>query len=851
MSDSCKPCQQRTTVANSRHGKPSSQRAFWNFVSQCYRARMIRGYGLRLVAAQCVGAWFAASLHAEHWAYRPLVRPAVPAIQAVSRDCNNPIDAFIDERLRSSGKMAAGEADRRTLLRRVTFDLCGLPPTQDDISMFTSDPDPAAYERVVDRLLASSGLGERWARLWMDAVHFAETHGHDQDRIREHAWPYRDYLIGSFNDDKPYARFVSEQVAGDALYPDDPQATVALGFLAAGPWDESSLRDIREDTLDRQIARYLDRDDMIATTLQTFCSVTVQCARCHDHKFDPIPQRDYYALQAVFAGVDRANRAFDTDPAVRRERERLTAESAIDRAVSWKVLEPRSWGTESGSVLARQADGSLLASGPLPECDVYSIEVEVPAGASALRLEVLAHDSLRQRGPGRAENGNFHLSEFVVQTKDGVVPMRGAAADFNQAGWTVDHALDNDEKTAWGIDPQEGKDHWAVFASPALRAGAATILLKQLHGRNHLIGRLRLSACVGPPPAAVQLASLPPPQLVYAAATDFVPEGGLVPMHGVPREIHLLVRGEITNPAQLIHSPGALTCCHAPFEAGDFAREENRRAALARWLVDPKQPLTWRSIVNRIWHWHFGVGLVDTPNDFGKMGSEPSHPQLLDWLACWFRDDAHGSMKALHRLIVTSAAYRRAAARSAAADAADYVYRFPRRLDAEEIHDAILQISGDLDGRMGGPSDRQFDLKPGVHVTPIVDYAAVDFDGAAARRRSVYRFLFRTLPDPWMEALDCPAGDQLTPDRKNTVTVQQALALWNGAFAIHQAERLARRLVSLSADAREQSRAACERILGRSPAGPEAAEWPGYVERHGLANLCRVLFNSNEFVFVP
>src|SRR6185437_5022977 len=279
------------------------------------------------------------------------------------------LDRFVLAKLENHGLEPAREAGQRTLLRRVYFDLVGLPPTPEEMRAFLADTSPGAYERVVDRLLASPRYGERWARHWMDAAHFAETHGNDQDRIRTNAWPYRDYLVASFNADKPYARFVQEQVAGDVLFPDDPQATVALGFVAAGPWDESSLRDIREDTVDRQIGRYLDRDDMVTTVMQTFTSTTVQCARCHNHKFDPIPQRDYYALQAVFAGVDRANRTYDPDPAVQRrrrtllrERKRvesgdrdllLAADTQRDAAewerdlaahpVEWKVIEPRTF----------------------------------------------------------------------------------------------------------------------------------------------------------------------------------------------------------------------------------------------------------------------------------------------------------------------------------------------------------------------------------------------------------------------------------------------------------------------------------------------------------------------------
>src|SRR5205807_1716753 len=213
-------------------------------------------------------------------------------------------------------------------LRRVTFDLIGLPPTQAELEAFLREDSPAAYERVVERLLASPHYGERWARHWMDLVHYAETHGHDQDRPRPNAWPYRDYLIRSFNEDKPYARFIRAQLAGDVLFPDDPGAVVALGFLATGPWDESSLRDIRDDTIDRQIARYLDRDDIVTTVMSTFVSTTVHCARCHDHKFDPIPQQDYYALQAVFAATDKADRPYDPDPRVAKQRRELLQRQA-------------------------------------------------------------------------------------------------------------------------------------------------------------------------------------------------------------------------------------------------------------------------------------------------------------------------------------------------------------------------------------------------------------------------------------------------------------------------------------------------------------------------------------------
>ena len=673
----------------------------------------------------------AAMEQAKHWAYEPLVRSRVP-LSTNSNWIRTPIDRFIAAKLESKGLAPAPEADKRTLLRRVYFDLIGLPPTPEETKAFLDDASPKAYDRVVDHLLASTRYGERWARHWMDAVHFAETHGHDQDRIRTNAWPYRDYLIHSFNADKSYARFVQEQIAGDAIFPEDPSASVALGFLAAGPWDESSLRDIREDTLDRQIARYLDRDDIVSTVINTFTSTTIQCARCHNHKFDPIPQSDHYALQAVFAGVDRANRRYDVDEAVHhkrlalvRERERVGRDQAwllsaeVEREVAdferargeenlqWKIVQPQTFVSSGGATLTRKNDDSILASGLRPEKDTYTITGRVTLSTvTAVRLEVLTDESLPKRGPGRQDNGNITLSEFhLLFLEPGAaaprdISLASASADFNQSGWTIEHALDRQEKTGWGIFPKVGEPHQAVFRLKeplVLAEGAAlTFVLKQLHGEGHLIGRARLSVTGAQSPALLtivpadveriigvpkakrtedeqaalgvfvmnqqisrELASLPPPSFVYAVASDFEADGGHKPA-SAPRPVHLLKRGDINKPME-VAVPGALACVaglSSRFEIPDARNEAARRVALAQWLTHPTNGLAWRSIVNRVWHHHFERGLVETPNDFGKMGGTPSHPDLLDWLAVWFRDDARGSFKALHRLIVTSATYR-------------------------------------------------------------------------------------------------------------------------------------------------------------------------------------------------
>ena len=630
------------------------------------------------------------------WSRKPVAEPSVPAADTTSADWpRNPIDAFILAKLTEKSLAPAPEADRTALLRRLSFDLLGLPPTPEEIARFLADPTPDAYERLVDRLLASPHFGERWARHWMDLVHFAETHGHDQDRIRPNAWPYRDYLIGSFNRDTPYARFVREQVAADALFPAEPWLAVAQGMLAAGPWDESSLRDIRDDSIDRLIGYYIDRDDVVTTVMSTFASTTVHCARCHDHKFDPISQEDYYALQAVFAGVDKAERGFDKYPTLDRLRRRQKAEV--------KETEPK---------------------------------------------------------------------------------------DPRLAAW-----------------------------------------LK------------------------VELAALPPQDLVFAAASDFLPDASHVPP-GKPRPVHVLRRGDIHQPGKPA-MPGTLSCIEGlpsrfPDSGGDD--EAARRAALACWLTDPKNPLTWRSIVNRVWGWHFGRGLVTTPSDFGRMGSLPSHPELLDWLTSWFVQSG-GSLKTLHRLIVTSAVYRQSVRHDESFAAIDgdnqYLWRQNRRrLDAESVHDAILAVAGRLDQEMGGPSVQQFSLRPGVHVTPVVDYSQYDWNSLGSCRRGVYRFVFRTIPDPFFDALDAADGSQLTAVRNESITPLQALELLNSPFVLRQSEALAQCLENSSDSADGQVRRALELAYGRSARPEEITALRAYAVRHGLANLCRLIFNSNEFLFV-
>jgi hypothetical protein len=600
----------------------------------------------------------AAAGEPDWWSLKPLAKPKIPVLQNPAW-ARTPVDAFIGKKLESIGLAPNPGANRRTLIRRLSFDLCGLPPTPAEIDAFVSDKNPGAYEALVERLLASPHYGERWARHWLDVVHYGDTHGYDKDKIRPNAWPYRDYVIRSFNFDKPYGRFIQEQVAGDVLFPGTDDGILALGFLAAGPWDFVGQVELREGTLDKKITRNLDRDDMVATTMNTFVSLTAQCARCHNHKFDPISQEDYYSLQSVFAAIDRADRPY------------------------------------------------------------------------------------------------------------------------------------------------------------------------------------------GPKDAAGKQA------LVYAAATEFAPTGSFTPTRGQPRPIHLLRRGSEKSPKEQV-GPGTV-CCLPGLESRFSAKNEGEgRVALARWLTDSRNALTWRSIVNRVWQYHFGQGLVETPNDFGHMGALPTNPELLDWLAVEFRDGGQ-SLKQLHRLIVTSSVYRQTSVSRRDGEMADAGNRFlwrmnRRRLEAEEIRDAVLAVSGQLDPRMYGPGFKPFAFEDDH--SPRYKYEEHDPDDPATRRRSVYEFLVRSVPDPFMGTLDCADPSQIVEKRNETLTALQALALLNNKFTVRMAAHFAERVQPMGNDAATRITMAYRLALGRLPDARELSLLTDYAERHGLANTCRIILNLNEFCFV-
>ena len=709
------------------------------------------------------GAW---------WSFRPIVRPRAP--QQDSSWAKTPIDHFVLAKLKEKNLAPSAEADKRTLIRRLTYDLHGLPPGPEQVEAFVKDPDPRAYEKLVDRLLESPRYGERWGRHWLDVAHYGESHGYDKDKARRNSWPYRDYVIRSFNEDKPYKRFVEEQLAGDVLFPDDPRGIVSTGFIAAGPWDYVGHAELREGTKDKKIARVLDRDDMLAATMSTFVSLTVHCARCHDHKFDPIKQEDYYSLQAVFAGVDRAERPYDLDPKLHHKRQALIAQKRV-------------------------------------------LEVEMqPILGEAAKLTSAAIERIDER-----------IKTLSLESAD-LLPKVGE--------------VDDDERIARRKDI--GKELVRNRAKRdelvrALLEPASLEELENLEARRDEQDKL--------------LAELPEPRLVYTAATYFLTHGKFTPAWK-PRPVHLLNRGSVEAPLKPM-GPGAIsaiTAIDSRFAIDDPEDEGARRVALAHWITDDDNPLTWRSIVNRVWHYHFGKGIADSPNDFGKMGSQPTHPELLDWLAAEFRDNG-GSFKQLHRLILTSAVYRQSSASNrghAEIDASNqYLWRMNRgRLDAESLRDSVLYVAGQLDLTMGGPSAEHFFFKDDH--SPIYDYSKYDFDSAQTRRRGVYRFLVRSVQDPFMESLDCADPSLLVPKRSSTLTAVQALALLNDPLIVQQTAHFAERLREAGSDVPAQINRAHQLAFGRAATPGEIEMLTDYSARNGLENLARLIFNSNEFMFV-
>ncbi len=861
------------------------------------------------------------------WSLRPLGESPIPT---AVRDfpSHHPIDRFIGATLAARGLSPSPEADRRTLMRRLSFDLLGLPPTPDEMAAFVADPRPDAYEQLVDRLLASPHYGERWARHWLDVVHYGDTHGYDKDKLRPNAWPYRDYVIRALNSDKPYADFSREQLAGDVFTPDSPDGIPALGFIAAGPWDFISHVEVPENKIDGQIARSLDRDDMVVNTLNTFCSLTVQCARCHAHKFDPISQTDYYRLQAVFAAVDRTDKPFDTDPHVAGRRRALqTQERDIAAALAKVTAEMQQLaGPELTTLEQRLKESEIAAKQSLqvpPEFGYHSqiesqpdvakwVQIDLGQPTDICRIVLIpCHDDFNNIGAGFG-----FPSRYKVEASNDAAFLSDVTLLVDRAA--ADHPSPGIQPQSFSIEPVAARYVRVTASKLAPRMNDFILAISELQvwtatGKNVALGKAvsaRDSIEAGPRwrktnlvdgkyPAAANglaeqertaltariaelrrqnipreirdradalirqrtelqatLAALPPSQPVYIGAvhTGTGNFSGTGARNGEPRQIHVLARGDVRKPLKEVGPgvPPVVPGYPAAFELSPQHTEAERRAALAEWVVSPRNPLTWRSIVNRMWHYHFGRGIVDSPNDFGRMGQLPTHPELLDWLAADFLRHG-GSLKSLHRLIVSSHTYRQSSADRAEAGTIDaqnsLLWRANRRkLDAEAVRDSILFVAGHLDTRMGGTGFQDFVIERPEH-SPHFEYQLHDPRDNRAHRRSVYRFLVRSQPQPFMVTLDCADPSMSVDKRNETINPLQALALLNNGLTVVMAEAFA-------TDLREEPtpeqtiETAFLRAIGRPPTGEERTILVDYARTTGLANACRVIFNLNEFAFV-
>jgi hypothetical protein len=857
-----------------------------------------------------------------HWSFQKLVRPKVPAGA-------HPVDAFVQSALKPQGLNPNPPASPGDLIRRIHLDLTGLPPEPQVVADFERDPSLPRYQEWVERLLASPQYGERWARHWLDVVRYTESQGFEYDRPRDHAWHYRDYVIRSFNADVPYDRFMREQVAGDVLEPVTSEGIIASSMLVSGPWDQAG--NAQANATQRAITREEEMDDLVSVVGQTFLGLTVNCARCHDHKFDPIPIDDYYRVKAVFDGVRHGDRSIEGAEDVRLREQRkeqwrrdMDAQARAIAAIEAKgaIRVPRrstqgplaplprfQWNFEklenaeisgdlrgeakvTGGILELPKPGAYFQSMPLTR-DIREKTLSVwvrlsdlqQSGGAAISLEksngqVFDGIVFGERQPRKWMAG----SEGFQRTRDLQAPEESEAL----SGWVHLAAVYSaDRKVALY---RNGRPYGEAYEAPALTtflAGDARVVIGRRHeggGKPWLTGAIRQAALFdralsaleietvfqeagGGPSLSEVLARLTPREsqdrenarkrLQEAQRRLQLEDQPLGQVYAGRREqpapTRILRRGDVKSPADTVSPSGLSALSSLPGNLGlaPDAPEADRRRRFADWLADPRNPLPARVLVNRIWGFHFGQGLVSTPSDLGRSGSKPSHPELLDWLASEFI--AQGwSIKALHRIIVSSETYRQSSEARSEALAVDadavFLWRFPpRRLEGEVIRDAMLAISGQLNFQTGGPSFRPFTTSEyGATFYHLVDRGTPEFN-----RRTVYRMNINSGKEPLLDALDCPDPSVRTPRRGVTTTPLQALGLMNSSFVQRQADHLAQRALSLCAQDQDRAITCIWRMaLGRNPNSGEFQMAQKAVRERGMPHVAWALLNTTEFVYV-
>jgi hypothetical protein len=855
-----------------------------------------------------------------HWAWQPL--------QEIAQFPKQSVDSFIEQKLKGNGLELSPSAVRHILIRRLTHDLHGLPPTPEAVEAFLADKSPDAYGKLVDRLLAHPRFGERMAQHWLDLAHYADTHGFERDKRRPHAWRYRDYVIRSFNQDKPYLRFLKEQIAGDVIWPSDEDANVATGFLAAGPWDFVGQVETKSPVL-RRSARALDLDDMATQVFTSSLAVTLNCARCHDHKLDPISQEEYYRIWAVFAGNRRDDRTISEAGLKAYEKKKKSLTEQLDDAqfelaqslgdgldladvvgggngtgngTKGHGLDPR-----SAQVQTRKfgALGNVVTNRFKPSSFAFVDGVFIPDGEAGTAKIPVSSTGLTVTGlpktSGKAwdmiRNGpvaSQHSTKLGgIDFKDANQSLLGIHAN---AGIIFDlqvfrKALGQDElrfSAQVGYFGAAGKNRasaWVIVDGKivesfknitrndglqpidlALPAKAKFLTLISTDGENGYsmdqvgFGNPTISPAVPKETKPDELARLEKIRETIRNTRKLLDELGTPPkFYGVVKTktveaIRIQERGEPESPVGEPVAPGALSALQMlnPDLADFNSSEADRRLALANWITDEKNPLTYRVIANRLWQWTFGTGIVSTPSDFGFGGDRPSHPELLDWLAHRLKEN-NGSLKSLLREILLSKTYRQQSIFSdqnpgVRKDTANRLLwrQKPKRMDAETVRDSVLLVSGKLNDEQGGPGFEDFAYREAY----APEYNYVTADSPKLWRRSIYRFVVRTTPNRFMTTLDCPDPANFTPKRLNTTTPIQSLALYNNDFMLRQARYFTQRIEkSAGPKPKRQVEHAFRLAFNRLPNSEESKLSESVVEKNGLFVLCRSLLNANEFVY--
>ncbi len=870
------------------------------------------------------------------WSLQPL-RNTQPPTMVRPGWTANPIDAFVDSKRSEAGLEPSAQADKRTLIRRLTFDLLGLPPTPEEIHTFLSDTSDHAYENLVDRLLVSPHYGERWARHWLDIVRFGESNGFEYDQPRDNAYPYRNWVINALNQDLPYDEFVRMQLAGDILLPNDFNSAAATGFLVAGPHNTTLPAN---DKMKMSMAQD-EIEDLVGNVGQTFLGLTANCARCHDHKFDPISHKEYYQLAAALTGATHGERSFQiplsgentqrlADINIRLEANRKTINS-IEKISRNQILAEREKGNaplpEPPQALAtwefddnfKDTRGSLDATphGGAKIVDRYLVLDGKDSYVATQPLSMELHektleawvqlDDLNQAGGGvisvqMLDGSTFDAIVFgELESKKWMAGSNGFVRTQPFKG--VEEASAKDRAVHFAIAYQKdgtiaGYRDGVAYGEPyrpgdlpTYPAGKAQIIFGLRHspvgGNRMLTGRIQRAQLYGRALTADEvaasagvadrnyiseaqmLAKLSPDDLkmhehLTAEATALRAEkDGLVKSQQQqlyacisinPGITKVLNRGDVGSPAEVV-SPAALravTGKSSDFGLAPDASDADRRIKLAEWITDRDNPLFARVMVNRLWQYHFGQGLVTTPSDFGFNGGHPSHPDLLDWLAQAFRDNGY-RLKPMHRLMVTSKTYRQSSSPDTVAAKIDADNRLlwrktPLRLEAEEIRDAVLVATGQLNAAVGGVGYRDvrhFQFKGSNF------YESIDEAGPESRRRTIYRFNPRGGRNPFLDTFDCPDPSVTTPKRAATTTPLQSLALMNNAFVFQMADDFANRMKREAGDSTvAQIKLVYLVAYAREAYKLEVESAADFVREHELASFCRVVLNSNEFLYV-